>query len=228
MRRFEKILLSAIVILTGTAILPETAYSQQIKDIPSRNVKCAPSIALRTNMLYDLAAIPNLGIELGLGRNWSYGADLMYGWWSNQDKFFWRTFSFGMNVRKYFGGERAMTRRDFGRIYDGRSLTGHHIGFYGGFFTYDYELGGRGYISDHREDWSRYAGIDYGWSFPIAKRLNLDFSIGFGYVGGIYKEYLPEWNEPTNEMHYVWQATKEKAYFGPSKLEISLVWIIGQ
>lgn len=228
MKEKRKICFAFVAILAVSVTMPDAAHSQQIEELRMpATVKCAPSFAVRTNMLYDLAAIPNIGVELGLGRGWSYGADVDYGWWSNRDKFFWRTFAVGMNVRKYFGApERG--KRDFGRVYDGRSLTGHHIGIYGGFLTYDYELGGRGYISDYRESWSHYTGIDYGYSFPIAKSLNLDFSIGFGYIGGRYKEYLPEWDNSSNTLHYVWQATRDRAYFGPSRIEISLVWIIAK
>lgn len=70
--------------------------------------------------------------------------------------------------------------------------------------------------------------MDYGYSLPVARRLNLDFTIGFGYLGGRYREYLPDWDDTTGTMHYVWQATRDRAYFGPSRLEVSLVWIIGK
>ena len=65
------------------------------------------------------------------------------------------------------------------------------------------------------------AGIEYGYSKPVARRLNLDFSIGVGYLGGTYYEYVPKGN------CYVWQATKKRNWFGPTKAEISLVWLIG-
>ena len=52
--------------------------------------------------------------------------------------------------------------------------------------------------------------------------LNIDFSIGLGYMGGEYKEYLPQ------DGHYVWQSTKRRHWIGPTKAEISLVWLIGR
>lgn len=65
------------------------------------------------------------------------------------------------------------------------------------------------------------AGLEYGYSLPITQRLNLDFVIGVGYWGGTYYEYLPTDN------HYVWQATKQRRWFGPTKAEMSLVWLLG-
>ena len=56
---------------------------------------------------------------------------------------------------------------------------------------------------------------------PIAKRLNIDFSLAAGYMGGRYYEYIPL------DGHYVWQATKDRKWIGPTKLEVSLVWLLG-
>lgn len=65
-------------------------------------------------------------------------------------------------------------------------------------------------------------GVEYGYSLPVAYRLNIDFTIAVGYWGGTYYEYTPVDN------CYVWQATKERHWFGPTKAEISLVWLIGR
>ena len=46
--------------------------------------------------------------------------------------------------------------------------------------------------------------------------------IGLGYLGGEYQEYLPK------DGHYVWQATKQRRWFGPTKAEVSLVWLLGR
>ena len=52
-------------------------------------------------------------------------------------------------------------------------------------------------------------------------RLNIDFSLGVGYQTGHVYEYLPM------DDHYVWQVTRNRHWFGPTKLEISLVWLLG-
>jgi hypothetical protein len=66
------------------------------------------------------------------------------------------------------------------------------------------------------------AGLEYGYAMPLARRLNIDFNVSFGYLGGTYKEYVPM------DSHYVWQATKRMAYFGPTSIGIDLVWLIGR
>ena len=165
-------------------------------------------MALKTNMLYDAALIPNIGVEFYLGKGWTVGAGWMYAWWkSDRCHNYWRTYGGEVNIRKYFG-KKAQEK----------PLQGHHLGVYGQMLTYDFELGGRGYLGDR---WSWGAGIEYGYSLPVAERINIDFAIGIGYLGGEYKEYLPI------DDHYVWQVTKQRHWIGPTKAEITLVWLLG-
>lgn len=164
---------------------------------------------VKTNMLYDALLVPNGGLEIYLGKNWSIDAYWMYAWWkSDRVHNYWRIYGGDVELRKWLGS--AAKRKP---------LTGHHIGAYAQIVTYDFELGGRGYLADR---WSYAAGMSYGYSLPVAKRLNIDFSIGLGYMGGEYKEYLPQ------DGHYVWQSTKRRHWLGPTKAEISLVWLIGR
>ncbi len=172
---------------------------------------------IRTNILYDLLAVPGIGVEFYLGKGWSVVADWMYGWWKTDRRhWYWRA----------YGGDIAV-RRWFGRAAREKPLTGHHIGLYGQIFTYDFETGGRGYMGGKPGGtlWDKMnyaAGVEYGYSLPIARKLNLDFTIGIGYWGGTYHEYLPE------DGCYVWQCTRQRHWFGPTKAEVSLVWLIGR
>lgn len=167
------------------------------------------SMTLRTNLLYDAALIPNIGAEFHLGRGWSLGGNWMYAWWDNDRRHrYWRT----------YGGE-AVLRKYFGRGDSASPFAGHHLGIYGQMATYDFETGGRGYLGDR---WSWGGGFEYGYSLPLGRRLNLDFTIGIGYFGGTYKVYDPE------DGCYVWKETRQRRWIGPTKAEISLVWLLGR
>lgn len=174
-------------------------------------------MSVQTNMLYDLLAVPNLAAEFYLGKNWSIVGHWMYAWWSNDSKHrYWRIYGGDITLRHWFG---SAARR--------KPLTGHHLGVYGQIVTYDFEFGGKGQMSGKPGTtlWEKAnygGGIEYGYSLPIASRLNIDFSIGVGYLGGLYYEYTP------TDGHYVWTATKRRNYFGPTKAEVSLVWLIGR
>ncbi len=58
-------------------------------------------LALRTNLLYDAAAVPNLGLILPLAKGWSVSADAYYADWTNSaDKRHWRIQGAELAVRK--------------------------------------------------------------------------------------------------------------------------------
>ena len=163
---------------------------------------------LKTNLLYDAALVPNVGVEVALDKNWSVSAGWMHAWWSNRSKNrFWRIYGGDVEVRRWFGRQASR-----------KPLQGHHVGIYGQGVTYDFEFGGRGYLGDK---WAFGGGLSYGYSLPVSKRLNMDFTLGLGYVGSEYKEYLPI------EGHYVWLVTKYLHWWGPTKAGVSLVWLLG-
>lgn len=173
-------------------------------------------MALKTNLLFDALALPEIGAEFYLGKNFSIVGNWVYGWWDNdRTHHYWRA----------YGGDLAL-RRWFGSKANEKPLTGHHLGVYGGIITYDFEWGGRGYMGGlpGRTLWDRcnwYCGVEYGYSLPIARRINIDFTIGLGYLGGEYRVYDPI------DGCYVWKETRKRNWFGPTKAEVSLVWLIG-
>lgn len=163
-------------------------------------------MAAKTNMLYDALLIPNIGLEFYLGKKWSILGDWMYSWWKNDHVHnYWRVYGGDIELRKWLGNKKP--------------LQGHHIGLYAQIITYDFELGGRGYLGDR---WTYGGGIAYGYSMPIARHFNIDFTLGVGYMRGEYKEYLPQ------DGHYVWQCTKMRNWIGPTRAEVSLVWLLGR
>ena len=183
---------------------------------PIVDTKQPAYFAIKTNMLYDALLVPNVGVEFSLGKRWSVAADWMYGWWSrNKSHRYWRIYGGGISLRKYFGAIAAE-----------KPLQGHHIGINAQMLTYDIEFGGKGYMGGKPGGtlWDRMnytVGAEYGYSMPVARRLNIDFSLAAGYMGGRYYEYTPL------DGHYVWQATKNRKWIGPTKVEVSLVWLLG-
>lgn len=172
---------------------------------------------IRTNMLFDVVAIPNIGVEFYLGKGWSAVADWQYGWWKTDPKHvYWRFYGGDIALRKWVG-KRAMYK----------PLTGHHLGLYGQIYTYDIDLGGEGQMGGKPGGnlWDKYhwgAGFEYGYSLPVGKRLNIDFTLGIGYTTGYYHVYKPI------DDHYVWQYSGIRHWFGPTKAEISLAWLVGR
>lgn len=173
-------------------------------------------MALKTNALYDVLAVPNLGVEFWLGKGWTVGADWKYAWWSSDRRHrYWRTYGGGLVLRRYFG-QKA----------EAKPLTGHHLGLEARVLTYDFEWNGKGHMGGLPGGtlWDRMnytIGLAYGYAMPVARRLNIDFGLAVGYMGGKYCDYEPR------DGHYVWLETKRHHYFGPTNVEISLVWLLG-
>ncbi len=184
----------------------------EVMPLPGKNFY----MDLRTNMLYDALGLPNIGIDFYLGKNITIGANWMYGWWkTDRHHRYWRAYGGELNARWWFGKKAHQ-----------KPLSGHHLGIYGQAYTYDFEWGGKGQMGGKPGGslWDKClwaAGIEYGYSLPVARRINIDFSLGLGYTEGYFHKYHPE------EGHYVWESTHKRHMWGPTKLEVALVWLIG-
>ncbi len=195
---------SDTVHIINTANITNTASSDGIK----RDLTLTP--LLKTNMLYDAAALPNIGVEVGIGADWSVSANWMHAWWSSNAKHrYWRAYGGDLEVRRWFRLPRGNAQQDF---------CGHHAGIYGQMLTYDFEWGGKGYQG---RPWSWGAGVSYGYSLPVGKQFNIDFTLGIGYLTGDYMTYNVQDN------CYVWESTRRRKWIGPTKAEVSLVWFMG-
>jgi hypothetical protein len=196
---------------------PEPEPVEEVQEEIVEAKMCRPFyMGIKNNLLYDALGVPNIGAEFYLGKNFSIVGNWQYAWWSKDSKHrYWRA----------YGGDLAL-RKWFGKAANSKPLTGHHLGVYGQVLTYDIEKGGKGYMGGEPGgnifDRCNYGGgVEYGYSLPIARRLNMDFTLGAGYFGGKYYEYVPL------DGCYVWQCTKKRNWVGPTKLEVSLVWLIG-
>lgn len=196
------------------------AYVPSLSPLPLPNstlTVCSPFyMDIKTNLLYDALALPNIGIDFYVGKNLSVGANWVYGWWDKDSRHrYWRAYGGDLNMRWWFG-----------RKAHEKPLTGHHLGVFAGVVTYDFEFGGKGWMGGLPGEnlWHRcnfISGVEYGYTLPVSRRLNIDFSLAVGYIGGRMIKYVPK------DDCYEWQSTNKVRYFGPTKAEISLVWLIG-
>jgi hypothetical protein len=177
--------------------------------LPAADSTAIFRIAVKTNLLYDLALLPNLSIEKSFGKkgDWSAVLEGEWSWWNtqNEKRYFHRVQLATVEVRKWFGQQE-------------NPLTGCYIGLYGMGGTYDIRFGKVGYLSD----WSSSGGLTFGYSRALNRNWNLELGIGAGYIGGEYKRY----NFDPSHDRYPWLETLDRHYFGLTKLKISLVWLI--
>ena len=141
----------AIPPLTCTSIPVPSLGKLPLRSTDTHPASCQKTfyMGLRTNALYDILLVLNIGVESYLGRNWALAGNRMYAWWKSDRKYnYWRIYGGDIALRKWFGKQAAE-----------KPLTGYHLGLYASLFTYDFEWGGKGYIGGqhrtHSDDNSR-------------------------------------------------------------------------
>ena len=200
-----------IVTKTDTVYIEkaDTVYVKETIVIPQK-VETKPKpfyLAIETNLLYDAIVIPNIGAEIGVYKGLTIGGNYQNIWLRNSSYTRWYRFEgFEVGINYYINKEN-------------RPFKGHHFGIYGQMVTWDFTIDGRGYLA---ERWAYGGGIVYGYALPIGKRFNLDFEIGVGYLGGNMHEYIPQ------DGHRVWQFVEPFHWIGPTKIGITLQWLIGR
>ena len=60
-------------------------------------------VALKTNLLYDALLVPNIGIEVSLGKQWTVAGEGMLAWWSSdRNNRYWQTYGGYLTVSRSF------------------------------------------------------------------------------------------------------------------------------
>lgn len=168
------------------------------------------AVMLRTNALYDLTLSPNVGVEIQTDLGLAFQLDYVGAWWNSREKNrYFSNYAFQSEIRYYLDSWRMPM-----------PYRGHHIGFYGQMATYDFEFGGKGYMSRNL-DKSFGLGLSYGCSLALGRRWNLDLTVGYGWFHTTYDVYHPD-----GKGGFQYDETHVRNFFVPTKLEASLVWLL--
>ena len=192
--------------------------NMSVRERPVVPVECnipsfRPWLAVKTNLLYDLAAAPNIELEFFGGKDQKYSlmAEYTAPWWRwNKLNFSYQIQVVGMELRRWFR-PRCANRRP--------ALCGHFVGLYAAGARYDFE---KSKVGDQADVVS--LGLTYGYAWPIAPHWNIEASVSAGYVSGIRDHYHAEFEST----HLIYKYTKNLSYFGPTKLKISVVYLLSR
>jgi hypothetical protein len=196
----------------GSAAAPVDAIITELYSPATERIRY---IALKTNLLYDVALMPNLAFEFAFGKNkrWSMEIEGNVAWWSQTESpYYCYRVGFGsVELRRWLGAATL------------NPLRGHYVGAYLMAGTYDLRWRKQEPFRGVQSDLSYSAGFTYGYSLRLGRRLNLELGLGVGYLGGQYKRYTHN-----SDYHvYPWESAQQRAYFGPTKAKVALVWLIG-
>ena len=191
-----------------------TIHNDSIRPVISSQTETfTPLLALKTNMLYDLLLAPNIEAELPLGRSarWSLMAEYTNPWWRwKKLDYSYEIQEIGLELRHWFSPGCAQGRP---------CLSGHFWGAYGAALKYDLENDQTG---DQGELFS--AGLTYGYSWPLSAHWNLELSASAGVAFGERRHYRAEFDST----HLIYKYTRNMFYVGPTKLKVSIVYLLGK
>ncbi len=181
-------------------------------------VVAKPLFALKTNLLFDIATLINLELEIPIGSRWSIAAEYIFPWWITDnheaDSKRNRTQLLNGNLEgRYWLGDRSS-----------RSiLTGWFVGLYTGAGSYDFERSAEGY----QGEFFLAAGLCGGYAHTInrAENLRLEYSLGIGYLSTDYQYYHAEFCN-NGYWHAIEQRSGRYWWLGPSRARVSLSWLI--
>lgn len=173
----------------------------------------AQKVAVKTNIVYDIAANINAGVELGLAPKWTFDVSGNFNAWDMSHDRKWKHWFVQPEFRYWFCDRFA----------------GHFLGLHlhGG----QYNMGGLknsisflgtdfSRLSDNRfQGWFAGAGLAYGYSWILGKHWNLEAEIGFGYSYTKFDTF-----ECVGCGRKV-EEDKEHHYVGPTKAAINLVYL---
>lgn len=212
-------------LFTILSIMPHTIETDTLTFLqsgktmyPQRNPVAAscrrrPLLALKTNLLFDAALMPNVEIEVPVGKRWSVNGEYAFPWWQfDRGKYCMQVLMGGLEGRYWLGSRKSREDREV--------LTGHFLGLYAGSGKYDLQWGEKGY----QGEFFIAAGVSYGWATRIARHLHLEFNIGIGLLRTDYRHYHARDNYQT----LLWQENGKYTWFGPTKAKISLVWLLNR
>lgn len=200
------------------APLPLTLPNVQFLPVHRETANTQKTIlALKTNLLYDLVTWVNYSVEVPIGKRFSTLLYHQFPWWrwgKGNNQYCMRFLSLGAEGRWWFNPNPHPQKE---RFIQRDKLMGHFLGVYAESGKWDFEWGRK--ICHQGEHWS--AGISYGYSMPLGRRLNMELSLSAGYASIPYRKFEPSvdyeilWRDPVK--HGRWH------YFGPTKAQISLV-----
>ena len=173
--------------------------------------------ALKTNLLFDLATILNVEMEIPVAPRWSIAGEVIFPWWLNKSKQNCVQI-FSGNIEARYWLKPKYSNQDIA-LGNHNPMTGWFLGLYGGAGYYDLEWNKKGY----QGDFFIATGISAGYVAPLSRNLNLEFSLGLGYLKTNYDYYKAQQDTEQN-WHLIKQYSGNYTWIGPTKAKISLIW----
>ena len=180
-------------------------YSQENSDTtPLTGPVQFPGLAIKTNLLYDATTTFNIGAEARLSDYLTLDVSVNYNPWTFSDNRKFKHFLAQPELRYW--------------IYE--PFNGHFLGVNLLYMSYNAGNLPLGSLKDSRYQGNAFSlGFSYGYQWILSRYWNLEATLGLGYMYLDYSRYdCKTCGSKTGESH--------KNYFGPTKVGISLIYVI--
>lgn len=221
---------------------PDTVYIQvpAPEPVDTDTIPHHPIFALKTNLLYDALTFVNGEIEIPIGNHWSFLGEVIWPWWLGKQHNDWcaEMGCVGFEMRYYFRKWKRHNTFKKWRSQNNMPLHGWFIGAYGNSGYYDFQAYRRKGIQG--EFYS--GGITLGYESYIGRHWRMDVSVAAGVLPTHYRRYHVNDNKDQLDLsnpeyvldgfdQHLWRDTPkghdlEKLWIGPTKIKISLSYLI--
>ncbi|MDR1003919.1 MAG: DUF3575 domain-containing protein [Prevotellaceae bacterium] len=198
------------VVLPGNAGIAEQEKSvtsqQNDSAVTVTDDGFVPTVALKSNLLYDLTGTFNLGAEFRLGRKWTLDLPVSYNPWQYAE---------GRKLKHLLFQPEL-------RYWTGQAFRGSFWGIHA--HTAQFNIARIFSDNLQYEGWLAGAGISYGYRWNFSRHWGLEASIGVGYAYIDYDRYRLNADNCCGEL----TASSHKHYLGVTKAALSLIYNIGR
>lgn len=172
----------------------------------------AQIVGLKTNLLYGMVTkTPNLGIEFAIQEKSTFEVWGAYNPW---------------NLNGHSNNNKKIVHwiiEPEWKHWFCSAFNGHYIGLHGLGSHYNISQTEVPFMFDKKYRYQGYlvgGGVSYGYQWILGKRWNLEASIGFGGAYMNYNKY------ECQRCGFEIEKDKRRIYFGPTKANISVIYII--
>lgn len=188
--------------------------------LASAGTASAQKLAVKTNALYWGTATPNLGLEYAMADRWTLELEGGYNPWTfDSEK--------NMKIKHWLVSPEV-------RYWFCESFLGHFVGINGNYTLFNISgiptpgvfidlfsnTDSKTDLKDSRvQGWAVGAGVTYGYAFPIARRWNMELTLGYGI-------WYTEYGQYESRKCGLFQQDVQKWALGPTALGVSFMFMI--
>lgn len=172
----------------------------------------AQNVALKSNLLSDAVAAPNLGVEVRLAPKWTFDLSGSITAWTVSNHY-WKHWMAQPEARYWFC----------------EAWKGHFVGFHaiGGQYNWGNISGWKNFLGSdfsmlanrRYQGWGVGLGAAYGYTWILSRRWSIEAEIGLGWIYTKFDSY------PCTHCGTKLESGKSHNYVGPTKAAVNLIYV---